>query len=272
MIPTKKTDASEADHRLQTVTISASADGRKIVRTCEGTLSAVLESVTSATQALHSLPLTVTVHTGGCIVPARTELAFTNIVGKIKHYDCCQTLRPEVKDLAQDIYDGFGGFWCISSPHCNLRASKACTITLFRGGRDTSRISHVINHAVLPETIKSVTIHMMVISTRLGHAVAQNCVLLMQQMQASTSWQAYSTYDEGDMTNFKGIILHKFTKDFLQQFDMPVDPSKVRLNIARTGTMNMFLSLKQPLLLDTGVELRYLPFLKALENIVFEYT
>lgn len=256
---------------LPIVTLTVKHDQTRAVRTCYASLQNILHSLGSVSLIAHD-NVSVTVHTGGSLVPSRTSVTFTNIVGKIDHWDTCTILRNEVQSLALEICDGFGEFWCLFSPQCNLRVSKACTITLFRGGRSSNEILEIIENAIITDTIKSISVHMLVATARLGHPVARDCYGLVNAFAQMQMLKMYCTFDEDDITNYKGIILHSFCTDWLAKFNLPAAPTQIRLNLARTGTVNMFVSLASPLNLTPNIEFEFMPFLNHLLDFISQNT
>lgn len=201
-------------------------------------------------------------------------LYIANICGKVEHFDVCRVTRAEVDPYLRDISDAFGSALCLYSRSCSLRISKALTNTLYRGGACSAAVAEVLEHALLPETVKSNTVHMIVASARLGRPVIMRDDFLARRMAAEPAWSCEHHLDEHEMQKYHGLKLHAFDPDWLRAhgLDDPLHPHSCLVNVCRTGTVNIFVSITPGVPFEVGIELRYTPMLEAVLAAVLRYT
>jgi len=101
----------------------------------------------------------------------RREVTVTNICGKMLHCTATHTIQPAVAPLVLHVNNGFGCFSALYGPNCNLHTSSTNSVTIFRAARRSRDVCEAIAHALTPESIVQVTVHMIVASARVSHPV-----------------------------------------------------------------------------------------------------
>lgn len=195
----------------------------------------------------------------------RHDVYYTNICGKVDHYEACCVVRDEVAVYAKDHSDAFGNAICVFSPLCSLRISKAMTNTLYRGGSCSSQIAHVLEHALRPETIRSNTVHMIVASARLGHPVLMHHDFMASRLGVECPWTCVRHVNDGEMQKYHSLKLSEFDAAWLARcgLENTAVPQSCLVNVCRTGTVNMFLSISPGVPFELGIEHRYTAMLRV---------
>jgi hypothetical protein len=201
-------------------------------------------------------------------------LYVTNVCGKVEHYDVCRVTRADVDPYLHDLTDAFGSALCLYSRSCSLRISKALTNTLYRGGGCTRAIAELLDHALLPATVKRNTVHMIVASARLGHPVLMRDDYLARRMAAEPAWTCEHHANEHEMQKCHGLKLHSFDPAWLRAHGLhgALCPQSCLVNVGRTGTVNAFVSISPGVAFEVGLELRYTRMLEAVLAAVRRFT
>lgn len=201
----------------------------------------------------------------------KTPIRFTNIVGQINHYDNLCVLQEHAKLSTHHISDAFGEFICLYSPLSNLRISVNFTNTLFRGGNSSRDIQELIDHSIKAETVHNITVHMFVATCRLGRPVARYNEMLTSAL-TTPNWSLLPLGDDGELTNYRGVLLQDISEPLAKQLGLPEVPSSMRVNITRTGCVNMFLSLRKHVGFCQGIEHRFLAIFQHVVDIIDSVT
>lgn len=217
----------------------------------------VVSSLLKHAHANHVAVQEVRVNTTGvlsCALPQ--DVYYTNICGKVDHYDVCAVVRDEVAVYVKEYYDAFGSAFCMYSPLCSLRISKAMTNTLYRGGCCSLQIARVLDHALKPETIHANTVHMIVASARLGHPVLMHHDFLAYKLCLNSPWKCTRHVNDGEMQKYHSLKLHGFDLEWLAKCGLQgaLCPQSCLVNVCRTGTVNLFLSISPGVPFEIGIE------------------
>lgn len=200
-------------------------------------------------------------------VAERSPIKFSNICGKIDHVSRRNLYYPAVTPLLVNVKNGFGNFRGLYSKHCNLLTCTSQSSTLFRGGRCSRAIEKVVSHAILPESIANMTVHMLVAIARLGRGVCVNANYLDHQLARDERWTCVSMPQHEDMTYVKGFKLKNFKEKFIQEFKI-ASPQSVVINVSKHGSVNFFMTLQSDVTFRSGVEHTFIPFLQMLLDVV----
>ena len=240
--------------------------------------STVMATVTTLLQHAEAAGLTVlevTTEPASALVAAPAlPLYFSNICGKIEHYDVYKVLRDAVAPYVVAQNDSFGQALSIFSRQCSLRVSKAMTNTLFRGGNSSAEIAEVIEHALLPETIRRTTVHMIVASARLGRPVLMQEDLFVRKLQAVPHWHCQQNVTDEEKQKYHSIQLTRFSSAWLAQQGISEDfkPQSCLLNVCRTGAVNLSFSVSAGVPFSVGIEQLYVPMLEGIVSRVGKFT
>lgn len=240
----------------------------------DGDSTQIVSDLTHHSESLGLEPVHVCVQNESNLLSAPAHsLYFSNICGKIQHYDVCRVTREEVRPYINNISDAFGRFQCLYSRECSLRTSVSMTTTLFRGGASSTGIAEVIEHAILPETVMKTTVHMLVAGFRLGYPVLMHQNYFICKMQQGSLWLCVENISDNEMSQCLSLRLSTFDQEWMSSFNLAPDktPTACLINVSRTGTVNFFLSVPA-VPFHVGVEDMYTPFLEAMIQFIRRYT
>lgn len=204
----------------------------------------------------------------------RRPVTFTNICGKIIHawtpFDC---FRSQVYPFISEIKNGFGSFRGLFGVHCNLVLCGSEQSTLFRGATSTRDIQEYIDHAIQPDSIGEVFVHMLCATSRLGKPIhGYKNEILTRNMVGRAGWNArmqMETEEKAYMFSFK---VDSFSPEFLQtiapQIQHPI--SSLLINVNFKGSMNFFLSIDSKTPFSVGLEDLYRPIFEHFHNVISE--
>jgi len=200
---------------------------------------------------------------------------FTNICGKIHHLYSSQFFAPGVLPLVVKVVNGFGHFECLYSIHTNLLTAQNRHNTLFRGGRCCTEISKVIQHAFCTDAIDEIHVHMMVANIRMPHPICIACLAVDRALAAHPDLTCVSMCMTEDQSYMKSIKISRVSTTF-QQAHLPhtlVDENMSMLvNLSRSGSVNVFLTIAKQVPLREGLEQDYTPLLAAILRVVDRFT
>ena len=197
------------------------------------------------------------------------EPYYTNICGCIKHWEANEIYKKAVLPFVHRVKNGFGSFLCVSSVECNLLSSVTKTSTLFRGGRNSTKILKVFDHALKSESVKMISVHMLVCSGNVGEMLHTKNIKLKRMLSEDSRWKVESmvTSEENSFSmNFK---LENFDEDWIRCISKNVyveTPKRLLLTVSRVGSVNMFLTLNSARFFE-NIEVAYLPVFKTIFDI-----
>jgi len=200
---------------------------------------------------------------------------FTNICGKIHHLYSSQFFAPGVKPLVVRVVNGFGHFECLYSVHTNLLTAQNRNNTLFRGGRNCADINRVIDHAFCAEAINKVNVHMMVANVRLPHPINICCLAVDRALAGHPALTCVSMCMTEEQSYMKSIKITRVLPVFQDLYLSPalVDENmSMLINLSRSGSINIFLTVTKDVQLRDGLEHEYTPLLTEILRIVDKYT
>ena len=180
------------------------------------------------------------------------ESRISNVCGKITHVlpqYWKDVHHPYVIPSIRRSSNNFGRFDCLYSSKCNLLTSITRQFTLFRGGHCLKETLDVINAAILPETIYSNTVHMIVMSARLHWPIQTNSMQVKHGLEKDPRWKV-RLVDTADDCDYKGnLMLFDFADDEwrhvagLEEGSRAYFPSQIKILITKRGSINFFLTM-----------------------------
>ena len=194
-----------------------------------------------------------------------------NICGKISHYSTTQIYREEIMPYVQKLQNRFGIFKCLYSPLCNFHTGCVGQITLFRGAKCSNQIQEAIVEAFAQEYIHNVKVHNIMASARTGIPIAKQNKMIGTQLCKFFDCEMHSSLDGDDCMFIHSFFLQKWSKTTEQTFHLH-EISTVRVNICRTGVINMFLSIRGGVNLHDEAEKLYMPFFEQICKQVCDVT
>ncbi len=210
------------------------------------------------------------------------EPRISNVCGKITHiipqyYK--DVHHPYVIPSIRRSKNNFGSFDCLYSSKCNLLTSITRQFTLFRGGHCLKETLDVIHAALLPETIYTNTVHMIVMSARLHWPIQTNSMQIKHGLEMDSRWKV-RLIDTTDDHDYKcNFVLFDFDGEEwgrvaeLAEGSKAYFPSQIKIMITKRGSINFFLSMDHFPLTEHEVIMKHVGvMLSAIITIVVKCT
>ena len=167
------------------------------------------------------------------------------------------------------MHNNFGRSSHLYGPGCNLTTGGSLNVTIFRAARCSRSIQRTLDHAVNPESIARMDVHMLVASARMAHPVCLHCATVDAAFARDARWSAQSVMKTEDGANTKSIQLTRIDPAWIGTLGAALCvPSSILVNVTKNGAINMFMSVA-----DTfrgGVEDEYRPVYQALIDIIHD--
>lgn len=192
---------------------------------------------------------------------------FTNICGRITHVPGRQIYQAGVRPFVTRCSDGFGITTNLFSPYCNLSTHEKNTATLFRGATATHEAKTVMDHAICPDAIGSITVHMLVATARLGRNICMHSYFVENSLQQDPRWKAQAIPQLDHMSYMKSVRVSEFAAELHEQLGA-TPPRAIVLNISKHGCINFFVTMPKDLAFFSGLELAYRPYCELLLSVV----
>jgi len=233
-------------------------------------LAVVARFAADAEERFHSSVVCVRVSACKTARLRPTALRITNICGKIQHCHCAHFYNPGVLPFVKKTRNAFGNFETVYSVHSNLQTAQNRRNTLFRGGRCSKGILLSIDHVFNPDCVVYVHMHMIVSNVRLEHPIHVDCHFIDMVFQNEPRWQyrfVVKTEDQTYMKSFKlsGLCLEWQASLLGAAADKDL---AVMVNLGKSGSVNLFVTISQETPLTPGAEHRFMPLLHALVELV----
>ena len=196
---------------------------------------------------------------------------FTNICGKVVHCHVAHTINPGVQPLVHKVVNGFGRFSALFGPHCNLLTSSTNTVTLFRAARRSRDVFSALEHAINPDSVASIALHMLVATARVAHPIILQCAFVDAVFARDDRWTAVTVLKTEEGAHMKSIALSGLSPAWVRSIaDGLQVPSKILVNLTKNGAINMFMSIDDAFVVD--MEFKYIPLCDVLVSLVNRYT
>ena len=194
------------------------------------------------------------------------ELVVSNVCGKVTHilpqyYK--EVHHPYVMPSVRASNNRFGRFDCLYSGRCNLLTSVSRKYTLFRGGHCMKETLDTIRVALLPETVHTNTVHMLVMSTRLGRPIQTNSSQVKNALETDKRWSVSITNILDDSDYKCSFLLRNFDEDTCRKQagivhgDPAYFPLQIKLMLTKRGSVNFFLSMDDVPLVEHETVLKH---------------
>lgn len=186
-----------------------------------------------------------------------------NMCGKISHYSTNQIYRDEILPYVQNLENRFGVFKCLFSPLCNFHTGCSRQNTLFRGAKSSVEIQNAIVEAFEQDYIHSIKVHNIMASARTEVPIASQNKMIGKKLRTVFDCEMHAALDGDDCMFIHSFFLHRWSKKTESAFHLQ-DVSTIRVNICRTGVINMFLSIRGGVCLHNNAENLYMPFFEEI--------
>jgi len=178
-----------------------------------------------------------------------------NMGGKITHYARTEVHAPGVRNIVKRQANAFGVFMSIFTKAGNFHTSSTKTSTLFRGCSSRAAVQEAILHIFLQDSVHEVLVNNLVFSCRLGHPVSMHNDGIRLSLEALGAGDVQKCGTAEDNMFVHAFVLPALRPDWLRSLCMPEVPDmRVRININRTGVVNVFFGLSGGVSIDTALE------------------
>lgn len=198
----------------------------------------------------------------------RHPVRFTNICGKIDHVSHHRIYQPGVQPLVRPIKNAFGKFHGVYSKHCNLLTCTSKTSTLFRGGRNSRQIFRVIQHAIQPQNLCKMTVHMFVATARLGYGIVVASRYLNHYVAQDPRWTCTTMPYHEEMSYVNSMKLTDFDPVWIKSLGLSA-PQSVVVNVSKNGSVNFFMTMGAGVRFTQGVEVKFRPLFVQILEVVY---
>jgi hypothetical protein len=192
-----------------------------------------------------------------------------NIGGKITHYAVREVHAPGMLTNVKRQVNAFGVFFSVFTNAGNFHTSSTRTATLFRGGASGEAILTAIEHVFVKDSVAEVLINNVVFSSRLGHPVSQNNagILRMLQRVGAGAVDVRATLEENMFVH--AFVIRAVSQHWLRAHGIDdVQELCVRINIARTGVVNVFFGVGGGVPLHSALQVRLQSVCQALMKAI----
>ena len=173
--------------------------------------------------------------------PAETPRC-TNLCGKMAHYANSGIYKDGVRPYVRRTRSLFGAFTCVYTKHANFHTGSARSSTLFRGGTSTERIKHAIAHIFAESVVHSVLVHNCVFTGNLGVPVSRSNGAVQRGLEAAFGCQAQPLMAIDEQMFAVSLLLKDFRAPLVEVAPGDCPVASVRINICRTGVLNIFMA------------------------------
>ena len=184
-------------------------------------------------------------------------LSVVNICGKITHASSLYLHAPGCVPYIKKERNDFGLTDTVYTRFCNFHTGSNKTSTLFRAGTCSRAISESISHVFVLDTLLEVLVTNIVYNARLGRGVAA-CNTRIQHALEALKWGQIRLCMPAEECMFVHCFKLKITAPEVLQ-EIGYESVSVRINICRTGVVNLFVGLPGGLLLREAPERKVLP-------------
>jgi hypothetical protein len=193
-------------------------------------------------------------------VPESTSFqapALVNIGGKITHYAMQEVHAQGMRSSVQRQVNAFGVFFSVFTSAGNFHTSSTKTATLFRGGASGAAVLEAIDHVFLKDSVAEVLINNVVFSCRLGHPVSQHNAGIRRALERVGAGVVEVCPTMEDNMFVHAFVVRAVSQQWLRAHGVDdVQELHARINIGRTGVLNVFFGVGGGVPLQSALELR----------------
>lgn len=189
-------------------------------------------------------------------------LSVVNMCGKMTHTSSLYLHAPGSLPYVKKESNDFGLTDTVYTRFCNFHTGSNKTSTLFRAGTSSEEIWQSICHVFVLDTLQDVFVTNIVYNARLGHPVAahnEHIQVALSQLNVGKIVLCMPAEECMFVHCFK---LKVAAQEVLQ--DIGFESVSVRINICRTGVVNLFVGLPGGLLLRDAPERKVFPLCEML--------
>ena len=168
----------------------------------------------------------------------------SNLCGKISHTSTTDVYNPGIRPYIKRTKNLFGAFTCVYSKHANFHTGSAMSSTLFRGGNNTADIKRAIEHIFVGCFVESILVHNCVFTGNLGVPVSKHNAAVHKSLEKELQCKSEILVDMCDEHMFAvTCLLKNFAVPIMEVHPGDSEVSSIRVNICRTGVLNIFIAI-----------------------------
>lgn len=180
-----------------------------------------------------------------------------NIGGKMTHFARPEVHAPGVRNSVQRQANAFGVFLSVFTSAGNFHTSSTKTSTLFRGCASRAAVQEAIMHVFMQDSVDEVLVNNVVFSCRLGHPVSVHNHGIRRALEAVGAGRVQECGTAEDNMFVHAFVINPVTQTWLNALGVEDVPEiRVRINIGRTGVVNVFFGIAGGVSIDSAVEER----------------
>ena len=184
-----------------------------------------------------------------------------NLGGKITHYVQAEVHAPGIRPAVQRQVNAFGVFLNVFTSAANFHTATTRTATLFRGGISRAAVQEAIEHVFIADTVAQVLVNNVVFTGRLGCPVSRNNRGILRSLRNCGLAKSVEPCESIDDTFthslvLKGVAVELAAVELADGADSTSCETNARMNIGRTGVVNLFFGVSGGVPLASGLEER----------------
>ena len=164
-----------------------------------------------------------------------------NLGGKITHYVQAEVHAPGVRPAVQRQVNAFGVFLNVFTSAANFHTATTRTATLFRGGTSRAAVQEAIEHVFIADSVAEVLVNNVVFTGRLGCPVSRNNRGILRSLQNCGLAKSVEPCESIDDTFTHSLVLKGVAVELADGAVSTTScEASARINIGRTGVVNLF--------------------------------
>jgi hypothetical protein len=180
-----------------------------------------------------------------------------NLGGKITHYVQAEVHAPGVRPAVQRQVNAFGVFLNVFTSAANFHTATTRTATLFRGGTSRAAVQEAIEHVFIADSVAEVLVNNVVFTGRLGCPVSRNNRGILRSLLSCGLAKSVEPCESIDDTFTHSLVLKGVAVELADGADSTTTcEANARMNIGRTGVVNLFFGVTGGVPLASGLEER----------------
>ncbi len=200
-------------------------------------------------------------------------LFVANMCGKIVHANAMHIHTPAIKPYVGRESNNFGTTESVYTKVCNFHTGLQNTTTLLRAGTSSREIERAIPHVFVMDNIVEAVVHNIVYSARIGRPVSAHNKAIGRALEEACGCRILACLQIEE-----SMFVHSFHVQMDRASSLRGDAVadapdiNVRINICRTGVVNLFVGVPGGIPLRLEPEMKLMPVCAALLEAIVRAT
>lgn len=200
-------------------------------------------------------------------------LFVTNMCGKIVHANYKHIYTPAIQPYITKESNNFGVTESVYTRACNFHTGLQNTTTLLRAGTSSKEIERAISHVFVLDNIVETRVHNFVYSARIGRPVSAQNKAIGRALEEGSGCRILTCLQIEESMFVHSFHVQMQSAEVLPDIEMPAASDvNVRINICRTGVVNLFVGVPGGIPLHLEPETRILPVCAGLLEAIVRAT